>query len=146
MPSELFPQWFTTPDGRSLYALESPERLVEHQQMGTRYMGHVLTEKLQIHGFVENILQEYKGQEAELVGKLKKKYGIKDEPVKQGGTAAAGSHSYAAQLNKLYRKHNPAKLVDPKFVAKVLERYEGREDVLMAALGRSTTTQERKKI
>lgn len=45
MPSVFSPQWFTTPDGRSLYALESPERLVEHQQMGTRYMVHVLVVK-----------------------------------------------------------------------------------------------------
>ena len=45
MTSAFSPQWFTTPEGRSIYALESSERLVEHQQMGARYMVHVLAVK-----------------------------------------------------------------------------------------------------
>ena len=45
MDSSFSPQWFTTPDGRSIYALESAEILVEYQQIGTRYMVHVLEAK-----------------------------------------------------------------------------------------------------
>ncbi len=36
------PLWFATPDGGSLYALVSPDRLVEHQRLGERYLHHVL--------------------------------------------------------------------------------------------------------
>ena len=37
-----FPRWFTWPDGRSIYALPSAERLVEHQKIGNRHAVHVL--------------------------------------------------------------------------------------------------------
>ena len=45
MEVTFIPQWFATPDGASTYALSSPDRLVEHQRVGGRYMRHVLEVK-----------------------------------------------------------------------------------------------------
>ena len=39
------PRWFATPDGGTLYALLSPDRLVEHQRLGGRYLHHVFEVK-----------------------------------------------------------------------------------------------------
>jgi hypothetical protein len=36
------PKWFATPDGGSIYALLTPDRLEEHQRLGRRYLHHVL--------------------------------------------------------------------------------------------------------
>lgn len=60
MATAFSPQWFTTPDGRSIYALESADRLVEHQQIGKRYTVHVLVvktypDRLHIAGLVEGM-------------------------------------------------------------------------------------------
>lgn len=60
MATAFSPQWFTTPDGRSIYALESAERLVEHQQIGARYTVHVLVvktypDRLHIAGLLDGI-------------------------------------------------------------------------------------------
>lgn len=39
------PRWFATPDGGTLYALEGPDFLVEHQRIGRRYVVHRLEVK-----------------------------------------------------------------------------------------------------
>jgi hypothetical protein len=41
---------------------------------------------------------------------------------------------YAALLIRIYQKHNPAKLEVSGFIAKTLQRYEGREEALVTAL------------
>jgi hypothetical protein len=42
MSKAQFPLWLAWPDGRSIYALPSAERLVEHQKIGNRHAVHVL--------------------------------------------------------------------------------------------------------
>lgn len=42
MSTAFQPRWFSMPDGSSLYALEAPERLIEHQRIGTRHAVHEL--------------------------------------------------------------------------------------------------------
>ena len=42
MSDPFIPRWFCTLDGRSLYALEAPDQLVEHQQIGSRHAVHTL--------------------------------------------------------------------------------------------------------
>jgi hypothetical protein len=50
----------------------------------------------------------------------------------EGGTKARAE--ITAEVTEIYRKHNPAKLEDPEFVAKTLVRYKGRENVLIMKL------------
>lgn len=42
MDTPFAPCWFATPDRTTLYALTGPDRLVEHQRMGSRYRRQVL--------------------------------------------------------------------------------------------------------
>lgn len=42
MSKAFHPRWFCMSDGSSLYALEAPDRLVEHQRIGTRHAVHEL--------------------------------------------------------------------------------------------------------
>lgn len=49
-----------TPDGRTLYDLSNPDRVLEHQQLGTRYMVHELkvrtfADRLHLEGLRERI-------------------------------------------------------------------------------------------
>jgi hypothetical protein len=37
--------WFSTPDGRSIYAHTAPDRVLEHQRMGARYAVHEMVVK-----------------------------------------------------------------------------------------------------
>lgn len=45
MEDAFSPRWFATPDGRTVYALAHPDRLVEHQRIGRFHRRHVLEVK-----------------------------------------------------------------------------------------------------
>lgn len=45
MEDAFAPRWFATPDGRTVYALTHPDRLVEHQCIGRFHRRHVLEVK-----------------------------------------------------------------------------------------------------
>lgn len=60
MESAFIPLWCMTPDGRTLYDLSKPDRLLEHQQLGTRYMVHELevrtfADRLHLEGLRERL-------------------------------------------------------------------------------------------
>ena len=60
MSSRFVPRWFSTPDGRTVYALEQPDHLVEHQRLGARYLVHRLAvqtyaDRLHIAGLIERL-------------------------------------------------------------------------------------------
>lgn len=62
MSDPFIPRWFCTLDGRSLYALEAPDQLVEHQQIGSRHAVHTLEattypERLRIADLVDGAAQ-----------------------------------------------------------------------------------------
>ena len=42
MPDPFIPRWFATPDGGSIYALDAPDHLLEHQRIGSRHAVHEL--------------------------------------------------------------------------------------------------------
>jgi len=60
MSSGFVPRWFSTPDGRTVYALEQPDHLVEHQRLGIRYLVHRMdvqtyADRLHIAGLIERL-------------------------------------------------------------------------------------------
>jgi len=60
MESAFIPLWCMTPDGRTLYDLSQPDRIIEHQQLGTRYMVHELelrtfADRLHVAGLRERL-------------------------------------------------------------------------------------------
>ena len=60
MSSGFVPRWFSTPDGRTVYALKQPDHLVEHQRLGIRYLVHRLdvqtyADRLHIAGLIERL-------------------------------------------------------------------------------------------
>ena len=42
MDKVFVPRWFATPDLGSLYAMTSPDQVLEHQRIGQRYRRHLL--------------------------------------------------------------------------------------------------------
>jgi hypothetical protein len=84
-------------------------------------------EKLNDPNFVSNTLEKYAGRERELLAVLQQKY-------KQAVGEEAERPDYAKLVQVIYEKNNPEKLLDPNFITVTLQRYAGREDILLGAL------------
>lgn len=82
MSESFSPVWFETPDGATLYALEAPDRIVEHRRLGRRCMRHVL----EIRTFADRLHLEA------LLGQLE-----------GGGLRALDGDAYAARLRNMER-------------------------------------------
>jgi tetratricopeptide (TPR) repeat protein len=136
-------------------AEEEGEAAIDYVILLTRIYLKANPEKLRDSAFVQNTLLKYKGREDALVEALEKKYKVglevPKEVIPQVVPAAEGVKGddaqfadtyniyctrgkYANALSVLYQKYNPEKLKDPEFVTNTLQKYKGREDVLMSAL------------
>lgn len=62
MEDAFSPHWFATPDGRTVYALTHPDRIVEHQSIGRFHRRHVLevktyADRLHVSSLLERLQQ-----------------------------------------------------------------------------------------
>jgi serine/threonine protein kinase len=77
-------------------------------------------------------------QELEIMAGVRSQFGVSLKHDKTRKAEKEVTHSvYEGKIRKFYKKHNPNKLNDPSFrewIEKLLQKYAGREDVLLQAL------------